>query len=124
MTQPRSTLVSLDATPWYHVVSRRGTLGHIWAPPLLQGPNGISCAIATRAEERFANIYPGSGWNDRYAFLPSMRSGNPGGLNTHSVYGPCPKSGSCRGIDLLFHCMGELTGVELGYALPKALCGS
>ena len=22
MTQPRSTLVSLDATPWYHVVSR------------------------------------------------------------------------------------------------------
>ena len=68
MTQPRSTLVSLDATPWYHVVSRRGTLGHIWAPPLLQGPNGISCAIATRAEERFANIYPGSGWNDRYAF--------------------------------------------------------
>jgi len=23
MTQPRSALVSLDATPWYHVVSRR-----------------------------------------------------------------------------------------------------
>ena len=22
MTQPRSTLISLDATPWYHVVSR------------------------------------------------------------------------------------------------------
>ena len=22
MTQPRSTLVSLDATPWYHVISR------------------------------------------------------------------------------------------------------
>jgi len=22
MTQPRSTLVSLDTTPWYHVVSR------------------------------------------------------------------------------------------------------
>ena len=22
MTQPRSTVVSLDATPWYHVVSR------------------------------------------------------------------------------------------------------
>ena len=22
MTQPRSALVSLDATPWYHVVSR------------------------------------------------------------------------------------------------------
>ena len=22
MTQPRSTLVSLDATPWYHVASR------------------------------------------------------------------------------------------------------
>jgi hypothetical protein len=29
MTQPRSTLVSLDATPWYHVVSTSiEALGH------------------------------------------------------------------------------------------------
>jgi len=31
---------------------------------LLQGPNGTACAIATRAEQRFADLYPGSGWSE------------------------------------------------------------
>jgi hypothetical protein len=103
---------------------RENNSGTYMDASFVQGPNGISCAIATRVEQRFADIYPGSGWNDEYAFRPSMRSGNPDCLHTHSVYGPGPKSGSCRGIDLLFHGVGELTGVELGYALPKALWGS
>ena len=77
-----------------------------------------------RVKQRFADIYPGSGWDDEYALRPSMRSRNPGGLNTHSAYGPGPQSGSCRGSDLLFHGVGEHTGGELGYALPKALRGS
>jgi len=29
MTQPRSTLISLDATPWYHVVSRCGRRAYL-----------------------------------------------------------------------------------------------
>ena len=31
---------------------------------MLQGPNGTACAIATRAEQRFADLYPGSGWSE------------------------------------------------------------
>ena len=33
MTQPRSTLVSLDDTPWYHVVSRWEPLRNIHLAP-------------------------------------------------------------------------------------------
>ena len=56
MTQPRSTLVSLDATPWYHVVSDNPRDNHPGTPTFSVAP-GVAHSGKPLREEKLRDTH-------------------------------------------------------------------